>query len=88
MFNDCSSSFLTRSIDWSKVDMAYAHAQKNAGISGLTVMILNEKALQTSPHKILPELCSFENYKKKNGYHAEMNILPIYANYISAKHMA
>lgn len=68
--------------------MAYAHAQKNAGISGLTVMILNEKALQTSPHKILPELCSFENYKKKNGYHAEMNILPIYANYISAKHMA
>jgi phosphoserine aminotransferase len=38
--------------------MAYAHAQKNAGISGLTVMIINEKSLQTSPHKILPELCS------------------------------
>ncbi len=68
--------------------MAYAHAQKNAGISGLTVMIINQRALQTSPHKILPEICSFENYKKKNGYYAEMNILPIYSHYVAVKHYA
>lgn len=67
--------------------MAYAHAQKNCGISGMTVMILNEKTLQTSPKKILPELCSLQNYKNKNGYNADMNILPIYANYIIAKHV-
>jgi phosphoserine aminotransferase len=54
LFNDCSSSFLTRSIDWNKVDMAYAHAQKNCGISGLTVMILNKKSLETSPRANLP----------------------------------
>lgn len=41
LYDDCSSSFLTKSIDWSKVDVAYAHAQKNCGTSGLTVMIIN-----------------------------------------------
>jgi phosphoserine aminotransferase len=82
LFDDCSSSFLTRPLDWNKVDMAYAHAQKNCGISGLTVMVLNSKALQTAPRGILPELCSFENYKRKNGYEADMNILPIYAHYV------
>jgi len=59
LIDDCSSSFLTKYIDWNKVDMAYAHAQKNCGISGLTVMIVNNKTLKTNPNKILPEICSF-----------------------------
>lgn len=67
--------------------MAYAHAQKNAGISGLTVMILNERSLKTSPRAILPEVCSFENYRKQNGINTEMNILPIYSSYVSMRHI-
>lgn len=59
LFNDCSSSFMTRPIDWSKVDMAYAHTQKNCGISGLTVMISNPKTIHTNPKSIIPEVCSW-----------------------------
>lgn len=87
LFNDCSSSFLTRTIDWNKIDMAYAHAQKNCGISGLTIMILNKRSLETHPKSILPEICSFENYQKRQGINADMNILPIYAHYVFTKHL-
>lgn len=88
LFDDCSSSFLTKSIPWSKVDMAYAHSQKNCGTSGLTVMVINDKCLKSiNPNPILPEVCSFQNYAKLNGYYADMNILPVFSNYISTKHI-
>lgn len=68
--------------------MAYAHAQKNCGISGLTIMVLNAKAMQTNPKIILPEICSFESYKKKNGLNSDMNITSLYAHHVFTKHVA
>jgi phosphoserine aminotransferase len=50
---------MTRSIDWTKVDMAYAHTQKNCGISGLTVMISNPKTVHPNPKAMIPEVCSW-----------------------------
>jgi phosphoserine aminotransferase len=67
--------------------MAYTHAQKNCGASGTTIMILNEKCLKTNPLPILPEICSLKNYKEKNGYFADMNIIPVFSNYVMSKHI-
>ena len=36
---DMSSNFLTRKVDVSKFGVIYAGAQKNSGISGLTIVI-------------------------------------------------
>lgn len=63
LLDDCSSSILTKPIDWSKVSMAYAHAQKNCGISGVTVMIVDDNFLKTNPCEYIPEVCDFRVYQ-------------------------
>ena len=67
--------------------MVYAHAQKNCGISGLTIMILNQRSLETNPRAILPDVCSFESYKKRGGINMDMSILPIYGNYVFTENL-
>lgn len=42
---DISSNIASRSIDWSKVGLAFAGAQKNIGPAGLTVVIVREDLL-------------------------------------------
>jgi hypothetical protein len=39
---DCSSHIVSRPIDWSRVGVAYAGAQKNIGPAGLTLVIVRE----------------------------------------------
>jgi phosphoserine aminotransferase len=39
---DCSSHVASRPIDWSRVGLAYAGAQKNIGPAGLTIVIVRE----------------------------------------------
>ncbi len=42
---DCSSHIASRPIDWSRVGLAFAGAQKNLGPSGLTIVIVREDLL-------------------------------------------
>nr|WP_295076358.1 3-phosphoserine/phosphohydroxythreonine transaminase [uncultured Roseateles sp.] len=42
---DCSSHQLSRSIDWSKVGLAFGGAQKNIGPAGLTLVFVREDLL-------------------------------------------
>lgn len=63
LLDDCSSSLLTKPIDWSKVSMAYAHTQKNCGISGATVLIVGEDFLKTNPCPYIPAVCDFRVYQ-------------------------
>lgn len=42
---DMSSNFLTRAVDWSRMDAIYAHAQKNIGISGSAIIIIRESLI-------------------------------------------
>lgn len=39
---DCSSHILSRSIDWSRVGLAFAGAQKNIGPAGVTLVMVRE----------------------------------------------
>jgi phosphoserine aminotransferase len=42
---DCSSHILSRAIDWSRVGLAFAGAQKNIGPAGVTIVIVREDLL-------------------------------------------
>lgn len=42
---DCSSHIASRPIDWSRVGLAFAGAQKNLGPSGVTIVIVREDLL-------------------------------------------
>lgn len=49
--------------------MAYAHAQKNCGISGITIMIAKNNLFQNkNPAPFIPEICSLQKYKECDGY--------------------
>lgn len=59
---------MTKPLDWSKVTMAYAHAQKNCGISGATVIIVKDSFLKTNPCSYIPSICDFRVYQEKGGF--------------------
>lgn len=80
MLDDCSSSFITKPINWDRVSMAYAHAQKNCGISGLTVMIIDDNFLKkTKPCVGIPEVCDFRVYQEKGEFPHVINSSAIYS---------
>ncbi len=65
--SDMSSDFLSRPVDVSRYGLIYACAQKNAGLSGLTVVIIRDDLLERSQD----QLPGYMNYR----LHAQANSL-------------
>jgi len=76
---DMSSSFLSRPVDVSKFGIIYSGAQKNAGIAGVTVVIIREDLLEKSK----PQIPSIFNYKKKSDADSLDNTPPVFNIYIT-----
>ncbi|TMW74004.1 3-phosphoserine/phosphohydroxythreonine transaminase [Alteribacter natronophilus] len=76
---DMSSDIFSRPVDWSKVDIAYAGAQKNAGPAGLTIVIIKKDWLEEAEQDI-PKILSYQTHHKKNSlYHTP----PTYSIYVT-----
>jgi len=75
---DCSSDFLSRPIDVPKYGLIYACAQKNAGIAGVTVVIVRKDLLERSRDD-LPTMLDYRTYAK-NG--SRPNTPPVFAVYV------
>ena len=76
---DCSSHILSRPIDWSLVGLAFAGAQKNVGIAGLTMVFVREDLLDRAL-----DICpSAFNYKTVADAGSMFNTPPTYAIYIA-----
>ncbi len=75
---DCSSDFLSRPISVSKYGLIYACAQKNAGIAGVTAVIIR-KDLLARCRDDLPTMLDYRTYVK-NG--SRPNTPPVFAVYI------
>jgi phosphoserine aminotransferase len=76
---DFSSHVLSRTIDWSRVGLAYGGAQKNIGPSGLTLVIVREDLLGHA----LPITPSAFNYQTVADNESMYNTPPTYAWYIA-----
>ncbi|WKB54136.1 3-phosphoserine/phosphohydroxythreonine transaminase [Eleftheria terrae] len=76
---DCSSHIATRSIDWSRVGLAFAGAQKNIGPAGLTLVIVREDLLGHA----LPVCPSAFDYKTVADNQSMYNTPPTYAIYLA-----
>ena len=76
---DCSSHILSRPIDWSKVGLAFAGAQKNIGPAGLTLVIVREDLLG---HALAVCPSAFD-YKTVADNGSMFNTPPTYAIYIA-----
>jgi len=76
---DCSSHVLSRPIDWSRVGLAFAGAQKNIGPAGLTLVFVREDLLGRAL-----DICpSAFNYETVAANHSMFNTPPTFAIYVA-----
>lgn len=76
---DCSSHVASRPVDWSRVGLAFAGAQKNLGPAGLTLVVVREDLLG---HAMAVCPSAF-NYKTVADNQSMFNTPPTYAIYIA-----
>ncbi len=76
---DFSSHVASRTVDWSRIGLAFAGAQKNLGPAGLTVVVVREDLLGHA----LPVCPSAFDYKLVADNQSMFNTPPTYAIYIA-----
>ena len=76
---DMSSNFLTRPVDVSKYAVIVAGAQKNVGISGVTVVIVRDDLLNQA-NNLVPSVL---HYKKQAANMSMLNTPPCFALYVT-----
>lgn len=75
---DMSSDFLSRPCDAEKYSLIYAHAQKNIGPAGVTVVLIRDEFLKNAADN----LPSFLDYKRQIEAHSNLNTPPVFAVYV------
>jgi len=75
---DASSDFISRPLDVSKYALIYAGAQKNAGPSGVTVVIIRDDMLERTPEN-LPAMLDYKLLAANGSMH---NTPPCFAVYM------
>ena len=75
---DMSSHIMSRPIEWDKLDLAFAGAQKNLGPAGLALVIVN-KALLEKCKDGLPAYLSYKTHATKDSLY---NTPPVFAIYM------
>ncbi|MBI3839126.1 MAG: 3-phosphoserine/phosphohydroxythreonine transaminase [Planctomycetia bacterium] len=75
---DASSNFLSRPIAVDRYGLIYACAQKNAGIAGLTVVIVRDDLLARVPQGLPPML----DYKLQAANDSHYNTPPVFGVYV------
>jgi phosphoserine aminotransferase len=76
---DFSSHVLSRSVDWSRVGLAFGGAQKNIGPAGLTLVVLRKDLLGQA----LPICPSAFNYQTVAQNNSMFNTPPTYSIYMA-----
>lgn len=75
---DMSSDFLSKPIDWSNIGVAYAGTQKNAGPSGLTVVVMH-KSLYERESDETPAIFRYSTFAKNDSMYNTPPTFQIYA---------
>lgn len=76
---DMSSDFLSRPMDATQFGLIYAHAQKNLGPSGVTVVIVHDDIVRRTPDG----LPSMLDYRCHAAAHSIYNTPPVFAIYVT-----
>jgi len=75
---DASSDIFSYPIDWKRVGVLFAGAQKNAGVAGVTVVIIREDLIKRENSKI-PIILRYKTFADKNSLY---NTPPVFAIYV------
>ena len=76
---DMSSDFISRPLDVAPYDLIYAGAQKNAGPSGVTILIINKKVSRHfTGDSSVPKIMRYETQAKKDSMYNTPNTFGIW----------
>ena len=75
---DMSSDLLSKPIDVSRYGLIYAHAQKNLGPAGVTVVIIKKELLEQG-NKEIPSILSYAAHAKESSI---LNTPPVFSIYV------
>ena len=75
---DASSDFMSHPINWDNIGLYYGCAQKNAGVSGLTTVIVNRELLSRAPDN-LPGYLTYSNHVENDSRY---NTPPVFGIYV------
>jgi phosphoserine aminotransferase len=73
-----SSDFLSKPCDAGKFSLIYAHAQKNIGPAGVTIVLVRDSVVQNGP----ANLPAFLDYRRQVEAHSNLNTPPVFAIYV------
>ena len=77
---DASSDLFSKKIDWSKVSILYGGAQKNAGPSGVTLVIARKEISRSAArHPFCPKILAYRTHAEKGSLYHTPNTLGIFA---------
>jgi phosphoserine aminotransferase len=76
---DMSSDFLSRPFDVERFGLIYAHAQKNLGPAGVTVVILRDDILDRAPNN-LPAILDYREHVRMGSIY---NTAPVFSIYVT-----
>lgn len=86
MIVDMSSDLFSKSLNWSNIDVAFACAPKNFGISGSTIVIVKNDLLSENYKSFygdkIPSLLDWKLINKSNSF---WNTLPVFNIYLTEK---
>lgn len=75
---DMSSDFLSKPCEAERFSLIYAHAQKNIGPAGVTVVVVRDELLKDAP----TDLPGFLDYRSHAQTHSNFNTPPVFAIYV------
>ena len=75
---DMSSDFMSQPVDAGRFALIYAHAQKNIGPAGVTIVLVRDKLLEQAP----AGLPGFLDYRVQAAAHSIFNTPPVFAIYV------
>ena len=75
---DMSSDFLSQPCEAERYSLIYAHAQKNIGPAGVTVVLVRDELLKDAP----TDLPGFLDYRSHIQAHSIFNTPPVFAIYV------
>jgi phosphoserine aminotransferase len=76
---DMSSDILSRVLDFKKIDLIYAGAQKNMGAAGVNLVVVNKNILG-KVERVIPTILDYRNHIKEA---CMLNTPPVFAVYVA-----
>ncbi len=79
---DMSSDIFSRVLDFSKFDLIYACTQKNAGTSGLNLVIIKDKLLEKINTSV-PNIMNYKKHVEKESMYNTPSVFSVYVSYLT-----